>query len=173
MVLWKLLHYAAYAFALTNRCQTYSHWCLARILISGGVPELRPDTAHWAFAGQPHGNSCPKERSLPLVLRRFVPTAPGGGAQQHRRKSPFGGCEGGLRVRGKPLSQRMALTAPASSQAPYPSFSPKGEKLGHSAAPPSPTEPSSAAVSSFAALRMRHTPCGYLRWASAGTPMRD
>ena len=42
MVLWKLLHYAAYAFALTNRCQTYSHWCLARILISGGVPELRP-----------------------------------------------------------------------------------------------------------------------------------
>ena len=27
--------------------------------------------------------------------------------------------------------------------------------------PPFPTEPSSAAVSSFAALRMRHTPCGY------------
>ena len=39
MVLWKLLHYAADAFALTNRCQTNSHWCLARILISGGVPE--------------------------------------------------------------------------------------------------------------------------------------
>ena len=38
--------------------------------------------------------------------------------------------------------------------------------------PPFPTEPSSAAVSSFAALRMRHTPCGYLRWASAGTPIR-
>ena len=27
--------------------------------------------------------------------------------------------------------------------------------------PPFPTEPHSAAVSSFAALRMRHTPCGY------------
>ena len=43
MVLWKLLHYAADAFALTNRCQPYSHWCLARILTSGGVPELRPE----------------------------------------------------------------------------------------------------------------------------------
>ena len=39
MVLWKLLHYAAIAFALTNRCQTNSHRCLARILTSGGVPE--------------------------------------------------------------------------------------------------------------------------------------
>ena len=45
--------------------------------------------------------------------------------------------------------------------APYPSFSPKGKKLGHCASPPFPTEPSRAAVSSFAALRMRHTPCGY------------
>ena len=31
----------------------------------------------------------------------------------------------------------------------------------HSLSPPFPTEPSRAAVSSFAALRMRHTPCGY------------
>ena len=31
----------------------------------------------------------------------------------------------------------------------------------HFLTPPFPTEPSSAAVSSFAALRMRHTPCGY------------
>ena len=53
------------------------------------------------------------------------------------------------------------LPPPASSMAPYPSFSPKGKKLGHCASPPFPTEPSSAAVSSFAALRMRHTPCGY------------
>ena len=63
---------AANAFALTNRCQTFSHRCLARILTSGGVPEPCPDTAHWAFAGQPRGNSCPKERSLPLVLRLVV-----------------------------------------------------------------------------------------------------
>ena len=37
--------------------------------------------------------------------------------------------------------------------------------------PPSPTEPHSAAVSSFAALRMRHTPCGYfvgLWWGPLG-----
>ena len=37
--------------------------------------------------------------------------------------------------------------------------------------PPSPTEPSSAAVSSFAALRMRHTPCGYLRLGFGGDPI--
>ena len=58
----------------------------------------------------------------------------------------------------------------ASSQAPYPSFPPKGEKLGHYAAPPFPTEPNSAAVSSFAALRMRHTPCGYRRLGFGGDP---
>ena len=51
------------------------------------------------------------------------------------------------------FSQRGFLTAshwyplvsqadiPASSQAAYPSFPPKGEKLAHSAAPPFPTEP--------------------------------
>ena len=57
MVLWKLLHYAAYAFALTNRCQTYSHWCLARILISGGVPERCPICLQKISTGQPRGNS--------------------------------------------------------------------------------------------------------------------
>ena len=55
---------------------TFSHRCLARILISGGVPELRPICLQKGSAGQPLGNSFPKERSLPLVLRRFVPTAP-------------------------------------------------------------------------------------------------
>ena len=66
------------------------------------------------------------------------------------------------------------LPPPASSMAPYPSFCPEGQKLGRSASPPFPTKPSSAAVSSFAALRMRHTPCGYRTgWASAGTPMGE
>ena len=60
-----------------------------------------------------------------------------------------------------PPAKSGILPPPASSMAPYPSFSPKGKKLGHCASPPFPTEPSSAAVSSFAALRMRHTPCGY------------
>ena len=34
-----------------------------------------------------------------------------------------------------------AAKPPASSMAPYPSFSPKGKKLGHCASPPFPTEP--------------------------------
>ena len=75
---------SANAFALTYRFPAPSHWCLARILTSGGVPELRPDTAHWAFAGQPLGNSFAGKRSLPLVLRRFVRTAP---TAVERRKS--------------------------------------------------------------------------------------
>ena len=49
---------SANAFALTNRCQSYSHWCLARILISGGVPELRPICSTEG-----------KYRSTPLKLR--------------------------------------------------------------------------------------------------------
>ena len=81
---------SANAFALTNRFPAPSHWCLARILTSGGVPELRPQCLQRRDSGQPLGNSFPKKRSLPLVLRRFVPTAPGGGAQQHRRKSFWG-----------------------------------------------------------------------------------
>ena len=75
---------------------------------------------------------------------------------------------------GTPPAKSEILPPPASSMASYPSFPPKGEKLGHCASPPSPTEPNSAAVSSFAALRMRHTPCGYRTgWASAGTPMGE
>ena len=40
---------------------------------------------------------------------------------------------------GRPL--RRFAPPPASSMAPYPSFSPKGEKLGHCASPPFPSEP--------------------------------
>ena len=89
-------------------------------------------------------------------------------ALEHRRWFEFG--LGTNAKRFAPIRQGEGVSR-ASSQAAYPSFPPKGEKLAHSAAPPFPTEPSSAAVSSFAALRMRHTPCGYLRWASAGTPL--
>ena len=63
---------AADAFALTNRCQTCAHWCLARILTSGGVPERCPQCLQKRSSGQPRGNSFQKERSLPLVLHLVV-----------------------------------------------------------------------------------------------------
>ncbi len=47
----------------------------------------------------------------------------------------------------------------------------RGQKFSRFAVPPFPTKPHSAAVSSFAALRMRHTPCGYfvgLWWGPLG-----
>ena len=48
---------AANAFALTYRFQTNSHRCLARILISGGVPERCPMCLQRRDSGQPLGNS--------------------------------------------------------------------------------------------------------------------
>ena len=59
-------------------------------------------------------------------------------ALEHRRWLEFG--LGTDAKRFAPIRQGEGVSR-ASSQAAYPSFPPKGEKLAHSAAPPFPTEP--------------------------------
>ena len=59
-------------------------------------------------------------------------------ALEHRRWLEFG--LGTNAKRFAPIRQGEGVSR-ASSQAAYPSFPPKGEKLAHSAAPPFPTEP--------------------------------
>ena len=59
-------------------------------------------------------------------------------ALEHRRWLEFG--LGTNAERDAPIRQGEGVSR-ASSQAAYPSFPPKGEKLAHSAAPPFPTEP--------------------------------
>ena len=59
-------------------------------------------------------------------------------ALEHRRWLEFGlGTNANPQA---PIRQGEGVSR-ASSQAAYPSFPPKGEKLGHCAAPPFPTEP--------------------------------
>ena len=70
MVLWKLLHYAANAFALTYRCQAPSHRCLARILISGGVPEYPKGISSGGTLCHRQGTS---SRHCSLSNRRSTP----------------------------------------------------------------------------------------------------
>ena len=62
------------------------------------------------------------------------------------------------------LGQHRTIAAAGCVVASFASFvSPfRGRKLSRSAAPPFPAKPHCAAVSSFAALRMRHTLCGYV-----------
>ena len=88
---------------------------------------------------------------------------PDGGTKCRRRKCPWGTLEHrrwlefGLgtnarptevplgEIRLEPIRQGEGVSR-ASSQAAYPSFPPKGEKLAHSAAPPFPTEPACAGL---------------------------
>ena len=64
-------------------------------------------------------------------------------ALEHRRWLEFG--LGTNAERDAPIRQGEGVSR-ASSQAAYPSFPPKGEKLAHSAAPPFPTEPACAGL---------------------------
>ena len=86
-----------------------------------------------------------EENAFPLmsfqgVDRYFSSVGKSDKALEHRRWLEFG--LGTDAKRFAPIRQGEGVSR-ASSQAAYPSFPPKGEKLAHSAAPPFPTEPTS------------------------------